>query len=621
MTQFNTFPAFVSPFHRPVNGKTTNQSRTRLNNQAPPADAPPVPTHQAIFAPIQQQVQVLQIGQPGQTTSAPAPGLHTTHLENFTRHMQTIQKLENEVQAFQSNPDANTNLLLQMLSMYPGDPAVKSILDTSKLIVTAAERQNNNLVAKAVLAGANINVSDAQGRTALRFAVLDNNTPLIQFLNEHGANPNQTPVQIPQNPYSLQEPSNVEIAAFQNNANAFKSLLLHGAAPFDRFSLEIPPERMRMFELMSMHLQLRELTTNGMSMEECAYAKKELAAAITPFMNPSQRQSVKNSLLMDQHLAQGAPATNTQILNKAIHQLRPGEFLWLFSPTQGHAINTVVRRNPDGGLDVTIANRGLGAEHHDLQPDLSVSTLTYRFSPEPGRSAQNDLSTFEYTVSHNLAHALVSPLPTPDFYKMWDNAQAYRQIKTRNEVLPVRVEKRHDQSSHLDIQLSDNCATMSMLAAVEHLFGDRLDPAHFQMLEKIYDQHLLIELGKFGFTPQEMAHIDHVQTYFIDSESQLLRGSVAFSKAVQHQVPDQYKYDQLIRCVNALDASVAPLKTALMLAPGTLDPNFMKDLIDRMHRMEYLSGLARVQLHRDFMVPLPQNMNTNDYLYKLSQTK
>lgn len=326
----------------------------------------------------------------------------------------------------------------------------------------------------------------AEKNSRLHQAVLQGNCRKIEQLLARGADVNaknefkQTPLHLAA--YMGNRP--IAMLLIQQGGATFESDRLLGLRPTDYAP---DNETYRLLLNMEMYLQANNLKTNGLSRIQQIDIKQSLIESQTDTWPTADIEKLKKGRNIDLFCmdSDNSPESKTETLQKAIKDLKPNDYLLLANGTLSHAIDILLRRNANGQLQVTLFNKGEGADRHDQDGARRIYPKTFIFNPGKSKKTIIDQCAFENRVAEQ-----ISKIYEKDQNAWFFSSGGY--YRDMNKLLGHGVEELHQDGRPQVRQKADNCATQSQLAAFNYLAGDK---ARFGEVKANYKRYLEREIS------------------------------------------------------------------------------------------------------------------------------
>lgn len=516
-----------------------------------------------------------------------------------------LQGLQTTLDSY--NTYGNTPPLIHQLTHSADQQLSISFAEENQLLHLGITNNDLELCLAALSLGLDPNAPDANGYTPLQHAQHHNNEALTGILLQYGADPE---LKTPQGQTPLQ------LAGQTEHYGNVVELLLAGAK-FDlgnnffqaknsggRESVPQTSERMKNFMLnLKLLLQLNDAKTDGLEVCNEIIAKEKLVNAIKDEISPADLASCRRSIALDiqlrstmcavpnnENLSQ-ANRRRCETLHQAMSTMTPHDFLWLSNGSTGHAINTVLYKNGNDDFEVSLINSGDGSEHHESNELNQIKPKTYRFQPPSGIDTTVPKQQYETQIQSALGFVYTSKyergiLDVNKLYKTMDSIADYRRGMNENgEKVPAYTRVVHRAGPPIDLQMADNCVTMSLLGAMKLLFPEE---ANSGKLEAKYESYLINEMQQ-EYPKLTRAHCDqisHLAQQKNDVGWTLQKARMLFAKGMANDSNDQEALEMLNESANLFDQA----KQTLMLKSASEQPH---DIIDIMAEANDKIGFVR----------------------------
>lgn len=404
-------------------------------------------------------------------------------------------------------------ILIDVMDKTADKTLLKQFANDNHLLHQGAAQGIPKLFKAALTAGANPNQRNLQGDTPLCLTQKQNAPEYIRLLVQCGADPD-LPNGAKTTPLELATQNNaydnimallmagatfkLDKAFFQKNISALKQQQLPDQARMKNYLLNI-----------KLLLQLNDVKTGGMEIENELLAKQKLIDAIQSELTPQELACFQKSLALDENLRHTISPIFTdshmvesfqsrcESLKQAIEDMDAYDFLWLSNGCSGHAINTVIQKDSAGRISLTVINSGQGGDHHVINALGQIEPRHYQFSAPPVPEFEKEYKHFEEAIIKSLAQIYsaryeLGILSTDDYYKTLDGITHYKTaIDETGRPPPTFGQIISRPVPAIDPQGADNCSSMGMLATLTFI-----SPAHRlpEYLIGQYENALLSEI-------------------------------------------------------------------------------------------------------------------------------
>lgn len=368
------------------------------------------------------------------------------------------------------------------------------LINKNCLLHQSLEKKDTRFTIELLKNKINVNQKDRSGKTPLHYAVQSNSLEITRLLIRKGADVNAC---------DLSRKTPFIIALRNKNMLAAGEMLLNGVdfslnSDKSLFITGIQSDSMKLYMLTKMYFQAKEIFTGGISPEFKPFYKSILIDSIKNIVPIKDKESFSDSIILDNilHKSEYSKEKRNEITKNYITNLKPGNFLWLSMGCIGHAIDLVIKRNAEGNLSLTIANRGLGTkEYHKTDNFLQVYHKTIKFDPPNRFNAMQDKYKFELQLIKAVSEIADKKLGKSSefdihkFYKVVDDVLKYKPY------LKQFSKEVSDEGIAMLPQFADNCATMSMLSSLGYIYPDK---NVFEKIRNTWIEYLETEIKRLA---------------------------------------------------------------------------------------------------------------------------